>query len=58
MYDKVATIPESRVLCRPTGGGPRLDRQARIHFGRVQFGEKHEKPTWNHEKPSKTNPEP
>ena len=23
------------VLCRPTGGGPRLDRRARIQFGRV-----------------------
>ena len=27
-----------QVLCRPTGGGPRLDRRARIQFRRVNFG--------------------
>ena len=27
-----------QVLCRPSGGGPRLDRWARIQSGRVNFG--------------------
>ena len=27
-----------KVLCRPTGGGPRLDCRARIQFRRVHFG--------------------
>ena len=25
-------------LCRPLGGGPRLDRRARIQFGQIHFG--------------------
>ena len=28
------------VLCRPPGGGPRLDRRARMQFWRVKLGEK------------------
>ena len=28
----------NQVLCRPSGGGPRLDRWARIQSGRVNFG--------------------
>ena len=27
-----------QVLCRPTGGGPRLDHRARLQFGRAHFG--------------------
>ena len=27
-------------LCRPPGGGPRLDHRARIQFRQVHFGEK------------------
>ena len=32
------TILQYRVLCRPTGGRPRLDLQARIQFGRIHLG--------------------
>ena len=30
----------NQVLCRPPGGGPRLDRQARIQFGAGTFWRK------------------
>ena len=51
----------------PPGGGPRLDRQARIQFEWVHFGDhekptrNYEKPTWNHEKqwkPTKNHKKP
>ena len=43
------------VLCCPPGGGPRLDRQARIQFVRINTGEK----PWNTKlEPWKTNLEP
>ena len=40
MWKRLRVFFSNQVLCRPPGGGPRLDRRARIQFGAGTFWRK------------------
>ena len=58
IHGKCIYLMTLEVLCRRPGGGPRLNRRARIQFGPVHFGEKPWKTNLEPIKPGKTNLEP